>query len=1711
MGTTTRKVLIMRFNLRMKKTTQFLYLIILCLALSACVPQSTSNGKRKTDGAASATDDNSSEVEESTSFGGELHWYNGQDIPGTLTINSTIQTVVYIRGEAIHKYLNQNSNHTKKYCLVNSFNQFDVTAKNRYKVRAVPLSIPNVQTQTVERLLRIDLSMTDTNSQDCAGSVPGTTVTGDSYDPPSVCLGCNGIISATKVEIFQTTGGINPLIEIPNAQLDTSTLGLRIDIQSNYTGPGSSCSDSECTAKNFDCCLDGQCVNDGAQKPNPTAGDLAQALADVANNPQNFINWPSVYFICANVPRPQPTPTPLPDAQATADAELAQKQAEFSCLTSGHVDQGTRSFVNCEQNSLVGYQETRRAVWVRCGCSHTFDPIDTLNPDESDGPDPYCPDYTLEPLEDSSDNVVDYLCKVPTPEVQPTPIQKLDVPISGKRAPHRFYDASGDAHDDLAALKTQYDADLAQNPATVKPVQEGVEFSYLDESGKTNPISGQFNMNAILGQMNIELNRALPAKMLDVEYDQTYVLTSKSGYYTPCPTCSSDFWFASFKPYPTSDASKPGQGLVAVGATTSRSSDSYNISLGNYEDTIFGRACWLPPTMLPFTHRPILDATNVTDPTKQRQARLNAQAALYINGYQRDWFGFNKGALLGSFDGAKWFAIGKGRRVTATSKKLYLAINAPFADLSENVDTIVHVATDLGGNTVADYDYNPDLASNDFAQTGAASCQMYHQCNVDSDCVAKLGWEYTCADITEYKSYIPKFDPDAKERANDEIADATFSKIITGGVSGSSNNRCVYRGAGSPCKISYSSGGLTNNVQELFRCAPNFYCASLGSNDFNQELVRTPSQVNLIDIGQDANILGRPLSYVGATGAGTLTQDIIDNLTYNAALYFGKNTASTGAQDFGICRPGKNLASNSWEVQHSSKDGNLRTDYISQISSCDSTATGTNRIRSCPTFDADGNYTFPSSGFATTQVQNMCGMESQKEIAAPIYESSFKNIEAGVLSSLANLNAPNFKLAVDACIRRAGAVCHTDLDCSPGVLHGKEAGLSDQSSFGDTEAEYNFWNETLVCGQAARKPASAFDDMNSYDISKNRCCREIGQDLTMFTAGTDNSIIPGITNSSKLDTSTFSIHDGKAEGRYSRYNVVAGLEDKATMTSAQTPYPQAPRANYQETPIAYQWKAIADSGKRTCCGGGFVRKFEDGVNDWSRSDRLTINPIAFSCINYTTSLPFEQPAGVDPDNYSLGYSKLCLSPADNQGCVQEILPQAATSEIKNPLDLANGSQILDITPDSDPTNNLDVTQILHLSKHTPYMPTPYANPLPMSTTKGPFTFLADPDFSYGTSFYIPAYITATTAAPWSNITAVTIDYYKDGNVTRSTPAARLGSCPVNNPLWRNPVEEMAHETACIDVDSSGTYQILHVLGDPDFDDDGTTDWDYAAIKMTFTPQSNSYPSTPMTPGNDLYYLTKLARFELVGIPQIVYEPLYCNDQKDKLVEDMFSVSQQTRAGFNNAANSFQYDNTNGRRLSQIYGSPNTLSDDANPNQNVVQMDKLNFKPIFKSNEFMCCLELGNETDDSGSCCSGFAPEDSDTKKKICKLPKGANLNVYFNRFVSGDGVGESQPGGGLIDDDFIPETGELKLQDTTKAKLSALGAAYCENGTIRSGASFGRFYAEPNNNSYVQEGSLEDSRFYSIIDSSKDKDEDISTGMQYFVAGYRWDHHNYCN
>ena len=132
----------------------------------------------------------------------------------------------------------------------------------------------------------------------------------------------------------------------------------------------------------------------------------------------------------------------------------------------------------------------------------------------------------------------------------------------------------------------------------------------------------------------------------------------------------------------------------------------------------------------------------------------------------------------------------------------------------------------------------------------------------------------------------------------------------------------------------------------------------------------------------------------------------------------------------------------------------------------------------------------------------------------------------------------------------------------------------------------------------------------------------------------------------------------------------------------------------------------------------------------------------------------------------------------------------------------------------------------------------------------------------------------------------------------------------------------------------------------------------------------------------------------------------------------------------------------------------------------------------------------------------------------------SDLNVYFNKFVSSEGVGENEPGGGLTikgtdeEVDFNPYTGEPKYRESTYDKLQALGYNYCDGGTIVAGGAFGKFPSEPSSGSYSSpsgsSGNLEDSFTISIVDSVFDEATDANIGKSAFDKGFRWNHHFYC-
>ena len=1706
----------------------FLTLSVGCLPLSDSKPGATRNRHPSTDALSSNKD---------------LYWkHDGREIEGMVRLNQSLDQEIYLYGKKIHEYLSHDENHQNIYCLVVSL--ADPLAKEQLRMRAVVSTSIDTIDNEKEYFLRLDIHRQQDNTTVCTGTVENVPDLQSAFSINQSCTTCQGIILSNKTSLYQSKAGIDNSRIVPNTALDLTGLSMSIDPKNNILTGVDGCSNNSCESSDFDCCLAGQCVKDGNLRPNAeNEENYTGIIQEVEGNPLNFIKYPQIYFVCGSRPNQQESANSPVEQEDT----LANEIRDYQCLEEGKKE--VPDFVSTQSCGpgfdQESYETIRSTVWVRCGCNADPFPTDPL--------DQRCPDFGLKAIYDekSPEIIKEIVCDTPADSFFTEHFQDLNIIISSRTAPHRFFKQSdGLSVDDVSKLKKSQR-------------QEGDEFTYADESNKSIPQDSPFGMNALLGQMSVSLDRAYPAKVIPIRYDQSYIISAIDGLYIPCPDCAQDNWNQLFSTWPNvTDA----MGLQTTGYGTNRSLSGNNITGGNYEDTIFGRACWVPPTMIPFSHKA---DSNLQE---QRLNRLQTQAMFFINGYQRDWYGFNKGALIGSFDGVKWFAIGQGRRVVSTSKKLFLAINSPFADIAADNVFKVSVVTDVGGNVASNYDYNPEYNLNDPRQNQGATCQANHFCEKDNDCVAKLGWEYTCADVGSWRTQWPKFDLDANEMVDTQNP-LNFSRLAHGGLPPGENKRCVYRGSGAICKRDYTNN-LTNARQELFRCAPNFHCMSMRENEFNDKVVRTTEADTFFLYGHEANILGRPVNYIG--GEASIPLAVRENVTESITLH-----DENSQDDWGVCRPGKRFVNIQLE-QHRNKNNAGRADFISQIAPCDSNARGDGRVVTCPAFNTDesnqdyGNYVLTSSINLRKQ-QNSCGKAAIVDNGRGAFDNIFALVEAEPVSTLRNI--ADQTVVADACFRKAGAFCHSDLDCAPNRLHEGLTVFLGPESFGGTRAEFNYWEEFFICGQGDGRPNLTDPDYKDYDLTKNRCCRPLGETLTMYTEvhPTDPdpyAHIPDfIEENTSLDVSLYSIDNPSADNRYSRYSVLGDLIQGADGTNRATSYYQEPRVRKDRIPKEYQWKTINDTGVKSCCGGGFVRKFADGDQSWVKN-RLYIEEEKFACLNYETELyatdlntDFYFGAPSVFNNYENDYKFLCISPGISNnvddiwnvaqddryhinGCVQVPLRLSPSFRINNPENIPATSSIMDTTPLDGISN--PPPQDKHM--HAPFMPTAYRLPWRAVTdTRDSYNYFYCVRNQLGTkgscpnenqmAFYLPFYITEANLA---STNPVQIRYCddgtdNDGEQTCNVPLAltEVLTCP--DPLVTNP--SLNAGEYCITNDHTGRRRILYARADESLQFNGSIDWYRAGIRITYNfantdnyiySDNRTHPEqSGLRAGNGLYYLTKLGRLELNGVPQIFYEPLYCNSNRQKLISGIFDMENRTE--FN--TESFTYTNANNRDLQRLYKEDNNTVDrslqensTAVQQNDVVFQDKLALPQIFSGHEFRCCKKLGMITDEASKCCSNFMRQrttNSSNGESVCVLESRTNLNVYFNRFISSEGVGEDEPGGGFIDDDFIPETGEVKLRNSSYDKLLALGQRYCERGSlsagqgdnsdpIRRGAAFGYFEAEPNGivpYEYYRPGvNPIDNRYFSIVDSRKDQENlgDNPAGRFQYVNGFSWNHHYYC-
>lgn len=811
------------------------------------------------------------------------------------------------------------------------------------------------------------------------------------------------------------------------------------------------------------------------------------------------------------------------------------------------------------------------------------------------------------------ETTIDYVCDYPElPNPDPPLEQQLF--LSSKSVPHRFYDTGGKLVDEF---------DITTG------TQEGNAFEYTSNNKLIpNNVGTYIGFNEIYGTISPGSTDAKPPLQVDVKKGRFYNIFVNNGSLQSCNGCGSDYYSSLNRVFPD----------VFIDAAAGFDPDPFRTSrdenLGwpqsyRSDELHFGRSCFVPATMIPWTHESNADLFT------QRTNRLKAQHFLFSNGYQRDWYGFDYGAIIGSFDGVKWFAVGSARQIKAETNKMYLAVNALFGDIRPSSGFNVRV------NEVVANDPNFTIPTTDF-DTDAAQCQSYHVCDTDQDCATQLGWDYVCENISGARTTWPLFNANG-----DEIADSETTQTLRSmfGSSSGPAKRCVYRGRGSLCHGNYGSMTASNsytqtNLNRLHGCSANNYCESITETKFNIRIARyeaTPAQQNNSSsvpsteedhtFGLGARLIGRPYKFNG-------DEDTPSQVSTNLA----NNNASE------ICIPGRNASAGSGTTFNTlnaalpDSTDNLETGDIvgnigvTNISNATTDGVSRTMVAACPTFDESGNlhmFEDPTLAFDDTTIAPSAFSQNLTTSVFSTFVNPQDSIEERLISKFTSI-VDNDILQENRCMRAPGSACHTDLDCSPPTQVAnvfKSIDPLDASSYGTNGYEIEFWREELVCGQKSEKFSL------NYDLKNNVCCRETGKKITVGTADV-NSKYGSATDASFNDISAAQPPGYAGNGtddvtigspnKYSRvttafYQMDDNPDDFPPLAVSANDSCTAGGVCDPTSDFEKQYNTLNETVGATCCTGHWIREFDQsngGGHKWSKGKFQSIDKRNFECLNY---------------------------------------------------------------------------------------------------------------------------------------------------------------------------------------------------------------------------------------------------------------------------------------------------------------------------------------------------------------------------------------------------------------------------------------------------------------------------------------------------------------
>ena len=302
----------------------FLFLILL-LILKACIPVQTQSNRRLSEDTATTEDDLSSDdLDSGLNFiqsGGEIY-------TSTFSALGDFSDVFYLRGEEIHRFLEDNTDSSLQLCLSSYFSN-----QSKWVVlAATPRSFFDFSGSKTEYYLEINSLQLSTNNALCnKPNLISTLVSSQSgsnaeFLLENICPSCS--TSTTSGSLFlYTPGGI----EI--TAIDVGYLNFSLTTSSSSSDGGFCASSGTCQRLGFDCCLEGQCVNDRSVKASVDTSSSAYLLAleEVLADSSKYLDYPEFFYLCDLDIPPTTDPGDETDPVATAAALLEELGELYGC------------------------------------------------------------------------------------------------------------------------------------------------------------------------------------------------------------------------------------------------------------------------------------------------------------------------------------------------------------------------------------------------------------------------------------------------------------------------------------------------------------------------------------------------------------------------------------------------------------------------------------------------------------------------------------------------------------------------------------------------------------------------------------------------------------------------------------------------------------------------------------------------------------------------------------------------------------------------------------------------------------------------------------------------------------------------------------------------------------------------------------------------------------------------------------------------------------------------------------------------------------------------------------------------------------------------------------------------------------------------------------------------------------------------------------